>query len=440
MFCVNPRRPGAARGVSALKALFQCSMAMLLGLTTFAQQPTTKPEQWRQDLHFLADNLTRLHPGVYRNITPEQFQNELDAIDAAIPSLPDHLVIARMVRLVAMIGDGHSSLSFTSGSAPFRRYPIDLQVFSDGLFVTGVTSTPAEGARGRANYPRAVGAKVVRIGETDILDAAVATLPFVSFENEAWAKNRLPLFLYTPEILNAAGVLPDMQYGRFTFEDVNGQQFEMEFAPIARDVTINWLRSPVPQRVPTPLYLSHSAADFYWHQFLPESHAVYFQYNRCSDMPSLPFASYLPQLLATIDSNPGAKVVVDLRHNTGGNSAIIQPFITALRARPALNQRDRLFVLIDNGTFSSGLLNALDIRRLTNAAFYGEPTGGKPNHYGEVRSFNLPNSAMTVQYSTRLFQTESGDPASLFPDVLVELSSADYFGGRDPVLEMILGN
>ena len=40
----------------------------------------------------------------------------------------------------------------------------------------------------------------------------------------------------------------------------------------------------------------------------------------------------------------------------------------------------------------------------TEAIFIGEPTGGRPNHFGEVKSFNLPNSGLSVRYSTKYFR------------------------------------
>ena len=65
----------------------------------------------------------------------------------------------------------------------------------------------------------------------------------------------------------------------------------------------------------------------------------------------------------------------------------------------------------------------------------GEPTGQKPNTYGEMRNFTLKNSKLQVTYSTKLFRTEEGDPESMTPDVLVEPTRDDVLAGRDPVLE-----
>ena len=73
-----------------------------------------------------------------------------------------------------------------------------------------------------------------------------------------------------------------------------------------------------------------------------------------------------------------------------------------------------------------------------NFILVGEPTGGKPNSYGEVRSFRLPNSGLRVMYSTKYFQMLETDPPAVEPDITVELTAADRFGGHDPVLARIL--
>ena len=72
------------------------------------------------------------------------------------------------------------------------------------------------------------------------------------------------------------------------------------------------------------------------------------------------------------------------------------------------------------------------------AVLIGEPTGGKPNHFGALGSFVLPNSQLAISHSTKTFVKVDGDPDSVYPDVLVELDSADFFAGHDRVLEAAL--
>jgi hypothetical protein len=73
-----------------------------------------------------------------------------------------------------------------------------------------------------------------------------------------------------------------------------------------------------------------------------------------------------------------------------------------------------------------------------NAILVGEPTGGKPNSYGEVRFLTLFNSMMTVQYSTKYFSLYPEDLPSIYPDVYAEPSFADFIECRDAALEAIL--
>ena len=63
---------------------------------------------------------------------------------------------------------------------------------------------------------------------------------------------------------------------------------------------------------------------------------------------------------------------------------------------------------------------------------------GKPNHFGEVRVFNLPNTDLKVSYSTKYFKLlENIDPDALYPDITVETEFEDFLNGRDTVLKLI---
>jgi hypothetical protein len=78
------------------------------------------------------------------------------------------------------------------------------------------------------------------------------------------------------------------------------------------------------------------------------------------------------------------------------------------------------------------------MRRETEAILVGEPTGGKPNAPGDVLTFSLARSGLEVVYSTKLWRITEGDPPWIAPDITVQLSSTDFFSGRDPVLEAVL--
>jgi len=109
-------------------------------------------------------------------------------------------------------------------------------------------------------------------------------------------------------------------------------------------------------------------------------------------------------LLATLDSNPVDTFVWDFRGNTGGNASIVEPLglgvyarLSALLAKPHF----RMYIVIDKGTFSSGMDDAMQLPQPVTGVdpqrvrAIGEPTRGKPSHYGEVRGFTLPGSQLS---------------------------------------------
>jgi len=120
---------------------------------------------------------------------------------------------------------------------------------------------------------------------------------------------------------------------------------------------------------------------------------------------------------------------------------------------------------VGRGTYSSAMLNVVELDHRTNANFVGEPPASVPDHYGQVASFLLPNSHVRIDYSTKHFpmtQLAAGESLSVgdwlgvlgyasarfpfgdggsvpfVPDMLIEPASDDYLAGRDPALEAIL--
>lgn len=392
----------------------------------FAAPPTISAQAWRDDLRFLATQLPLLHRNAFFQISPTQFNQTVSDLDRDIPSLSDQQIIARLMQLVALIGDAHTSLSAAGSLQPLKQYPVRTYWFSDGLRVTQTT----------APYRFALGAKVVRVGSTDVDAAYNAIGSLISHENDQWVRSQSPGRLATPELLLALNLLPDMLTGQYTLQDRSGQQLTLNVAPAAPSESLFWFDA-LEANATLPLYRRNPTTN-YWFDYLQGARTLYFQYNLCQNIQGLPFTQFLNQMQAFATTHPVDRLIIDLRNNVGGDSSILQPLINALSTDSSLNNPNKLFVIIGRATISSGLLNAISLRQQTKATFVGEPTGGKPNHYGQVASFRLPNSQLLVQYSTKLFTTVSGDPPSLFPDLNVLVSSSDYLNGRDPVVETIL--
>jgi C-terminal processing protease CtpA/Prc len=136
------------------------------------------------------------------------------------------------------------------------------------------------------------------------------------------------------------------------------------------------------------------------------------------------------------------RVVLDIRQNPGGDNHHNPALVRAL-GDEAIDSPGRLFVLTDRVTFSAASNLATDLEQQTSAIFAGEQMGGGLNFWNDVRWVGLPNYPvpMRVGVSTRYWQLASPDDPRLTiePELAVPARAADYFAGRDAVLETVEG-
>jgi C-terminal processing protease CtpA/Prc len=134
------------------------------------------------------------------------------------------------------------------------------------------------------------------------------------------------------------------------------------------------------------------------------------------------------------------RVVVDVRLNGGGDNTTYGP-LTSLLGSPAVDRRGKLYVLVGRATFSAAANFAAELDRDTRATFVGEPTGGGVETYGDTFPVALPTLGWSVHVAARYHERKKGRNdrrLAVVPDLRVELTSSQYFAGRDPVLERAL--
>jgi C-terminal processing protease CtpA/Prc len=112
---------------------------------------------------------------------------------------------------------------------------------------------------------------------------------------------------------------------------------------------------------------------------------------------------------------------------------VIDPLTSGLASRRA--NVGKIYALIGPYTFSSALDNALKLHKELSAILVGEPTGGAPNGYGEVRSLRLPNSKLVVRFTTKRWGPAGGANTTLNPDLLIPFKLSDFIAGHDPALD-----
>lgn len=422
-------------GVVVLLALVSLFLPYTNLLPATLRQPSpprfaaaeSRQDRWQQDLAYLVQELPRLHVDAFHAIDKSEFALRAAALRANIPKLTDTEVVLQLMALVARIGDGHTTLNyapFYQGESAWRLYPLSLAWLEDGWYVVGA----------QAAHQTLLGAKVNSIAGTPIDDAFARVAPLVAADNEVQRRTSGATLMLTAEVLAALDVVTEAISAPFAFTLLDGRAITVTLEPmVAEKLQLQPLQ---PQTAPseTPLALQNPQR-WYWFASLPEQNALYFQYDVCNEMADYPFADFNADLFETVDAEGLTRILVDLRSNGGGNSAVLQPFLAALAERPELE----VYVLIGRRTFSSALMNAIELDQQANAVLVGEATGGRPNHYGEVRTFSLPNSKVAISYATKHFRMlPDADPPSLEPEIVTPVTVANQLAAYDAALTAAL--
>ena len=373
----------------------------------------------------MVQTVTTQHPNFFTLVTRDQLQQEMTNLLDSVPQKSDAEVVLGMQRLLALGGDGHTNLSPFQGGSPVRRFAFRLYWFSDGIFVTDAA----------AAYASVLGRQLVRIENTPVDEAVSRIAPLISHENNWWVRSQAATLLVSPDVLTSVGIAPKGAASiSFTFQDANGLPQTLAIAPGSAALY------SLPQKArPNPPLYRRNPERYYWYDFLDAAKLLYIKYNVCQESPVLSMNDFVNDLFAAYQTTPINLAVIDVRNNGGGDSRIINPLeqaLTQANAEGAVSM-NQVFVVIGRDTFSSGMFAAIDLKRL-GATLIGEPTGNRPNSFGNVVPFTVPNSRLTGQVSTRQFQFPDFPGDALMPDIPVELSSADYFAERDPVLDAIL--
>jgi hypothetical protein len=407
-----------------MKRTLPCALTLAILLTACAARNATTDitrEAWREDLHYLANELPRRHVNAFHTISREVFADEVAKVDAAIPRLSSDEIVVALMRTVALVGDGHTHLDLPP---TFPRYPIELHWFGEELRVVAAG----------APYQAALGARVIGVGTVPLADLMERTTQLVPRgETEGRTQLTAAMQLTAPEVLHGLGIIADRDRAPFMLDNAAGERFTMTLSPARLGDFSSWRMAG---GEPPPLYLRR-LNEPWWTEFLPDAQTVYFSFNGYP--PEAEFRERAAAFARLLDESHVRRLVIDLRRNEGGDYQRFREFLLPImEARPAINRVGGIFVIIGPGTFSAAAVNALDLRNRAQAILVGAPAGIRPNHYGDHGEFRLPNSGLRISYSTQYHRFGAEIDSEIAPDKLIAPTWEEFRAGRDPVMEWIL--
>ncbi len=388
------------------------------------------PQSNLKDLEELIQAVIGGHPNLFSGLTALAWERRAEgAADFLAGQVRGHHFPIALAELLASIGDAHTAITLDQ-IVDFHRLPISLHRVREGLVVSAADS----------EHLGLLGALVVGIEGIPIEDVEARLKRVISHENQHWADVRAESYVLIPEILEYLGVTSSLDTILVSVVGTGQTVSEVLLTTHLANEPVNLVGLFEESGLTPPLYLQRD--DAYWFQYLPESKTVYMAYQQANEIPGYSFQQFIDDVVTLVGQQDVQRLVIDFRRNTGGNSRLAEPLGVALLLGPlqAFNTADRLFAIGGRRTFSSGLINWVQFGDQTNGTTIGMPSGGKPNHFGEVVSVVLSQSKIRVQHSTTFFTLIADNSIETFtPEIVVEEPTRAMFqDGRDPVLERIL--
>jgi hypothetical protein len=445
---------------------------------------TYTPDELRSDIDYLVRTLQDVHPDLFSRTPKSRFDSARWQIkrDLTAP-MTRREFYWHAAPLVALLGDGHTSLS-----PPFEEY-LSYQRQGGLLFPFTVEYSAEEGVLLSQCYDDSTGLvpgdRVAHVNGVSMDSLAALFERGVSGEQRSYREHRVAFMV--PFLLWLDNIRPPYTLDinlRGSLAHVSRRTSGVTSADMRRRDTLLLRRngSPHPYRFERT---GDNIGVIGFHAMVNLNH----------------FREFLETTFAQLKEHPVRGLIIDLRSNGGGDSRLGDALLsfltespyravqrkewkmsaeyklylrrhlpwwirwfpvtwvspearrylgaddgaiivdTAALTRPGPNPlrfRGRTCFLIGPRTFSSAMMLANAVSDHHLATLIGEETGGVPNAFGEVYPFDLPHTRLPAGVSSARFVRANGrgeTSQGIFPDIEVRQTSENDRAGVDAVME-----
>lgn len=379
-----------------------------------------RDKQWVKDIEYLETALPKVHKNLYFKQDEAYFMEQLESLKEKVPQYTDEEINFSLSKIVASMGDTHTIVNMGID----KMYPLSLFWYDEGIYIVDASEA----------YKELLYSKVISINNKPIEEVAEAFKPFFTGANEQWFKNQVMYYITSEALLKYVGMIEEDEI-TLKVEKSDGNIEEIDMLPINYD-SFKYIEDKSLYKIP---FYQTNPNENYWYEYLEESKTLYVCYRRASQMVEKPFEIFTEEVFEVAEANDVEKMVIDVRQNQGGSDLVFKPFLKKLK-KSNLNEEGKLYVIMGRKTYSAGLNTVINLKKQTEATLVGEAAGGQPNHYGDTRYFKLPNSQITVNYSTKYIKKWDEDIEIFAPDVEIAVSGELESIGRDSVMEWIEAN
>lgn len=369
-----------------MKRLPALLLTLSLLLTPALAAESSDPRQ--EDLDFLCSALQELHPG-FHSLAGSSFAHKKAELQARLPALSDQDFSLELQSLIALLGDSHTTANLSSVLSSTPLYPFSLDWY-DGSWI--LTAAPAE-------QKALLGRAVTSLNGFPLEEVVARMSTLVSADNPVKLRRQARQLLMSQTILCHLGLAEEGAPLTLTLQDHAALTLEALTPEAYAALDANAVARLELPAAPT----SQRRKTAYFAQPLSEK-AYYIQYNTCQEDPEDPMETFAARAGAEWSAGDYDALLIDLRYNGGGSDGVLYPIL--VWAGDLIRQGKTVYCLIGEATFSSAIINAVELKEL-GAVLAGSPTSGSADHYGSTRSFSLPNSGIRVNCSTKFIDLET---------------------------------
>ena len=457
----------------------------LLWTVAWAQQPAPtqvdinhqyKPEELKADLAYLIQQYEQIHPGLYTYVSRQSISQQVKAIHRQLNRPMTRLEFCRLIiPITASFRDGHTGMNFPRYElASFVQkgglvFPYEVSLQGNQLFIkTDYSDNPATPAG------------------TQILSINGIPTQTITQKMVAYSSGELDSFRQ----IRAGNNFLRLAWYIFGFQSPYQLSIKTKAGAtlhvVQPGLTVSAYETKVSQTAQ-----KQALDNKYKYSFTlwPEQQAAFFSFNHMDNLPA--FESFLDSMFTTLHQQKTENLIIDMRQNGGGNSAlgealfryitdkpvaqfvkmdmkislavkqkswykqmgltdtlsagqIITNHIEAQRpaplAKPDLFFRGAVYLLTSNYTFSSANAFVTAFKCYKIGTIIGQETGGVTIAFGEVVDFKLPNTQLEAFSACKRMYHPCGVTKlqGVLPDITLHQQLADTKAGRDTVLEYTL--
>jgi hypothetical protein len=404
--------------------------------TATARASLGRADGWRADIAALVPGMAAIHPDLTHGTSRAELDGAAAALATTVDTASDDELMVGVLRIVALVSragcDAHTgAYVWGSGTYPVESLPLRLWLFprDDGEAGDDVVIVDA-----LPPYADLVGSRIDSVDGHSIAEVLAAIDPIVPRDNRQTVRLLTPRFLLIPQVLRGLGLAGDGAVS-LGLAKGDGPATTVDVQPVPM-ATYNAWAGPYGLHLPadpTVRYLSR-IDDALWWDVLDDEETLFVQYNRVDPLQP----SDVADLQAAIGDPAIARIVLDLRHNYGGELSALNA-MTPILAGAANGEADRLFVFIGRNTFSAGSLLAARLLRDAKATLLGEATGGCPTIWSDPVDLPLPWSGITVSVAGDVaVGVDPNDPRlTVEPSVSAVLTLDEWQTKVDPALEQL---